>query len=143
MGLGPSRLRSLTWIRCRKPRRFCCCRSRGSWVGGQPLSGSALDGEAIANQMSRPCGSQPSQRAQDRSNRIVSVFAFDARNLLCPRRIGLTSAPATDRSMLSGWIADLERARRALGRLIRRLREAAGKGDLEAARQGHDPSGPD
>ena len=30
----------------------------------------------------RPCGSQPSQRAQDRSNRIVSVLAFDARNLL-------------------------------------------------------------
>ena len=92
---------------------------------------------------SRPCGSQPSQRAQDPSNRIVSVVAFDARNLLCPRRIGLTSAPSTDRSMLSGWIADLERARRALGRLIRRLREAAGNGDLEAARQGHDPSGPD
>ena len=58
---------------------------------------------------SRPCGSQQSQRAQDRSNRIVSVVAFDARNFLCPRRIGLTSAPSTDRSMLSGWIADLER----------------------------------
>ena len=143
MGLGPRRLRSLTWIRCRTPPFLLLPIPRFGGSVASRCRAQRSTARPSPTRSSRPCGSQPSQRAQDHSNRIVSVFAFDARNLLCPRRIGLTSPPSTDRSMLSGWIADLERARRALGRLIRRLREAAGKGDLEAARQGHDPSGPD
>ena len=86
----------------------------------------------------RPSGSRPSQRARDRSNRIVSVVASVAQTLLAQE--DLIDFGALDRSMLSGWIADLERARRDLGRLIRRLREAAGNGAVEAARQGDDPS---
>ena len=58
--------------------------------------------------------------------------------------MSLTSARWT--AACSGGIVDPERARRArrdLARLIRRLRAAAGNGDLEAARPGDDPSGPD
>ena len=124
MGLGPSRLRNLTWIRCRTPPFLLLPIPR--FVGRWP---------AVVGLSARRRG----HRQPDRLGLAVHSRA----SVLCPRRIGLTSAPSTDRSMLSGWIADLERARRALGRLIRRLREAAGKGDLEAARQGHDPSGPD
>ena len=56
--------------------------------------------------------------SQDCSTRVVSVVALDARNLLVQEdRI---DCGALGRSMLSGSIVDLERARRDLARLIRR-----------------------
>ncbi len=101
-------------------------------VCGQPLPGSALDGEpSPATRPSRSSGSRPSHRHDP---------AFDAQNLLAQE--DLIDFGALDRSMLAVWIADLDRAPRGLGRLIRRLREAAGNGAVEAARQGDEPSAP-
>ena len=109
---------------------------------GQASSEPAVDGQSSAGAtVSRPSGRQPSQRAQDRSNRIVSVVTFDAQNLLAQE--DLIEFAALDRSMLSVWIADLERARTDLGRLIRRLREEAVNGEGEPAGEGDDSSDPD
>ena len=109
---------------------------------GQPLPEPAVDGGASPGSApSRPSGRQPSQRARDRSNRIVSVVTFDAQNLLAQE--DLIDFAALDRSMLSGWIVGLERARLDLGRLIRRLREEAANGEVEPAGEGDDPSDPD
>ncbi len=70
-----------------------------------------------------PAASQP---ARSRSNRIVSLVAYDAGNLLAQE--DLIEFSALDRAELPGWIAALEAARRDLGRLIRRLREEVGDG---------------
>ena len=117
-GFGPSRLRSLTWIRCWNlpflllpvPRLVGSaasrCRSRRSTASHrlQP------------DRPSLRCTVEPA--SQDCSTRVVSVVALDARNLLVQEdRI---DCGALGRSMLSGWIVDIERARRDLARLIRR-----------------------
>ena len=73
----------------------------------------------------------PSRRAQNRSNRIVSVVASDALNLTAQQ--ALIDFRALDREELPEWIRELEDARRKLGGLIRRLKEevsdANGHGD--------------
>ena len=90
---------------------------------------------------SRPSRRRPSQRARDRSNRIVSVVAFDAQNLLAQE--DLIDFGALDRRMLSVWIADLDRAALDLARLTRRLREEASIGKVDTPGQVDDPSGED
>ena len=62
-----------------------------------------------------------SQSTPNLSNRIVSVVAYDAKNLTAQE--DLVEFAALDRAQLPGWIVDIEEARRNLGRLIRRLRE--------------------
>ena len=66
----------------------------------------------------------PSQRAQNRSNKIVSVVARDALNLTAQE--DLIVFRAIDREKLPEWIGELEEARRRLGRLIRRLKQEVG-----------------
>ena len=124
------------------PAVFSVPDSEVAGESGQPLPEPAVDGGASPGSApSRPSGRQPSQRARDRSNRIVSVVTFDAQNLLAQE--DLIEFAALDRSMLSGWIVGLERARLDLGRLIRRLREEAVNGEGEPAGEGDDPSDPD
>ena len=77
--------------------------------------------------MDRPAGKPPSQRARERSNRIVSVVASTAANLTAQQ--DLIDFAALDRELLPEWIADLEKGRRDLGGLIRRLREELGDED--------------
>ena len=62
-----------------------------------------------------------SQTARDRSNRIVSVVAYDAKNLTAQE--DLIDFGALDHAQVPGWIADLEEARGNLLQLIRRLRQ--------------------
>ena len=62
-----------------------------------------------------------SQRAQSRSNRIVSVVATDALNLTAQQE--LIDFGALDTDKLPEWIRELEDARRKLGAFIRRLKE--------------------
>jgi len=82
-GPGPSRLRAPDVGPVSEPAVSVVADPELGGVCGQPLSASALDGEpSPATRPSRSSGSRPSQRAQDRSNRIVSVVAFDAQNLL-------------------------------------------------------------
>lgn len=108
-------------------------------LSGRPLPESAVGGESFSGAGPSPSsGKRPSQRAQDRSNRIVSVVATDAQNLLAQE--DLIEFAALDRRMLSAWIADLERARTDLGRLIRRLKQEVGNGEVGPAGQGDDPS---
>ena len=64
---------------------------------------------------------RPSRHAQDRSERIVSLVAFDAQNLTAQE--DLIDFAALDRAKLPGWIAGLEKARRDLDRFIRRLKQ--------------------
>lgn len=80
----------------------------------------------------KPSGAGPtaSRSARDRSNRIVSVVAYDAKNLTAQE--DFIKFAALDRAQLPSWIADLEEARRNLGRLIRRLREEVGNGSGSA-----------
>ena len=66
----------------------------------------------------------PSQRAQNRSNKIVSVVARDALNLTAQE--DLIDFHAIDHEKLPEWIGELEEARRRLGRLIRRLKQEVG-----------------
>ena len=61
------------------------------------------------------------QSARDRSNRIVSVVADNAKNLMAQE--DLIDVSALDRGQLAQWIEDLEEGRRLLTRFIRRLRE--------------------
>ncbi len=61
------------------------------------------------------------QAARDRSNRIVSVVADNAKNLTA--QDDLIDYAALDREKLPQWIADLEEARRLLAGFICRLRE--------------------
>ncbi|MCY4119688.1 MAG: hypothetical protein OXG72_02060, partial [Acidobacteria bacterium] len=65
-----------------------------------------------------------SQTARDRSNRIVSVVAYDAKNLTVQK--DLIDFSALDRAQIPGWIADLEEARRNLLQLIHELRQERG-----------------
>lgn len=69
-------------------------------------------------------GHTASRSARDRSNRIVSLVAYDAKNLTAQQ--DLVVFAALDRAQLPEWIADLEEARHRLGNLIRRLREEVG-----------------
>ena len=73
---------------------------------------------------------QPGERVRTKSNRIVSAVASDAVNLVAQEY--LIDFRALDRNRLAEWIADLEKARRDLGRLIRRLRREAGDDDNDA-----------
>ena len=66
-------------------------------------------------------GHTASQSARDRSNRIISLVAYDAKNLTAQQ--DLVVFAALDRAQLPEWIADLEEARRRLGILIRQLRK--------------------
>ena len=66
----------------------------------------------------------PSQRAQNRSNKIVSVVTRDALNLTAQE--DLIDFHAIDHEKLPEWIGELEEARRRLGRLIRRLKQEVG-----------------
>ena len=61
------------------------------------------------------------QSARDRSNRIVSVVADDAKNLTAQE--DLIDFTALDRAQLPKWIEELEEGRNLLGRFIRRLRK--------------------
>lgn len=83
-----------------------------------------------------PSGGRPtaSQSARDRSNRIVSVVAYDAKNLTVQE--DLIEFAALDPAQVPAWIADLEEARRNLSRLIRRLREEVGDGAPPAPVEG-------
>ena len=66
------------------------------------------------------------QSVRDRSNRIVSVVAYDAKNLTAQE--DLIEFAALDHAQVPDWIADLEEARRGLGRFIRRLRQEIADG---------------
>lgn len=81
------------------------------------------DSEASSSDLepSTHAGHTPSRSARDRSNRIVSLVAYDAKNLTAQQ--DLVVFAALDRARLPEWIADLEEARHRLGNLIRRLRE--------------------
>ena len=61
------------------------------------------------------------QSARDRSNRIVSVVADDAKNLTAQE--DLIDFTALDRAQVPKWIEKLEEGRSLLGRFIRRLRK--------------------
>ena len=61
------------------------------------------------------------QSARDRSNRIVSVVADDAKNLTAQE--DLIDFTALDRAQRPKWIEELEEGRNLLGRFIRRLRK--------------------
>lgn len=68
-------------------------------------------------------GVTASQSARDRSNRIVSVVADNAKNLTAQE--DLIDFTALDRRELPKWIEDLEEARLLLGRFLKRLKEVA------------------
>ena len=103
-------------------------------VCGRPLPGSALDGEpSPPTRPSRLCGPQPSQRAQDRSNRIVSVVAFDAQHLPVPEDpidfgAGCESrrAMAMSKAARQGDAAVRSRMCHQAAVTVRRLRRACG-----------------
>ena len=68
-----------------------------------------------------PRSGTSSRRAQDRSNRIVSVVATDALNLTAQQE--LIDFAALDHDKLPEWIRELEDARRKLAAFIRRLKK--------------------
>ena len=105
------------------------------------LPASAEPGSVNNGAAKAESGARPSQRAQNRSNRIVSVVATDALNLTAQE--DLIDFRALDRGKLPEWIGELEEARRRLGRLIRRLKREVGdeNGNDEAGIE--DSSGPD
>ena len=119
---APSRLHSLTWMDPVSDLPSVLLPFPRLWGLRPAVVRFSARRRPSPTRSSRPSGSQSSQRARDRSIRIVSGVWFDAWNLLVQE--GLT---AFGRSMLSGWIADLERTRCDLGRLIRRLRESGGQ----------------
>ena len=94
----------------------------GAEAGETPTPAEADDTTEETGK-TRPKAS-PSQRAQNRSNKIVSVVARDALNLTAQE--DLIDFRAIDRGKLPEWIGELEEARRRLGRLIRRLKEEVG-----------------
>ena len=75
-------------------------------------------------------GLTASRSARDRSNRIVSVVAYDAKYLTAQE--DLIDFALLDRAQLPGWVADLEEARRGFGRFIRRLRQEVADGSSSA-----------
>ncbi len=121
---APSRLRSLTWMDPVSDLPSVLLPFPRLWGLRPAVVRFSARRRPSPTRSSRSSGSQPSQRVRDRSIRIVSGVWFDAWNLLVQE--GLT-AFGLDRSMLSGWIADFERTRCDLGRLIRRLRERGGQ----------------
>ena len=64
-------------------------------------------------------GKKPSQRTRDRSNRIVSSVAADAKILI--EQEYLVDFSALERDQLDGWIAELQEARRKLSSFINKL----------------------
>ena len=90
----------------------------------------AASNESTESKATRPgsersgSGVNASQTARDRSNRIVSVVAYDAKNLTAQEY--LIDFSALDAEQVPKWIEDLEEARRMLGRFIRRLRQEVG-----------------
>ena len=98
-------------------------------VCSQPLPESAFDG--VPSPRSR--SSLPSVGLPGHSR--AACFGGPLEPDCVGGHLRCAEPPTLDRSMLSGWTVDLQRARRDLARRIRRLREAAGDGDLEAARQ--------
>ena len=66
---------------------------------------------------------KPSQRAENRSNRIMSVVATEALNLTAQE--ALIDFRVPDHAKLPEWIQELDEAHN-LGRLIRRLRHEVG-----------------
>ena len=101
--------------------------------GVVPVVGGAVPGASL-----RSLPRRPSRRVRDRSNRIVSVVVLDAQNLLAQE--DLIDFAALDRGQLSDWIAGLDRAAVDLGRLVRRLREEATNGEVDALGEVDDPS---
>ncbi len=67
-----------------------------------------------------------SRSVRERSNRIVSSVAYDAKMLTA--RVDLVDFSALDRDEIPAWVESLEEARRALGGFIRRLRQEVGNG---------------
>ena len=61
----------------------------------------------------------PTQRAHDQSNRILSDLAQDAATFA--DQLHLVDFRTVDSAELSGWIANLEKGRREIDKLIRRL----------------------
>ena len=58
---------------------------------------------------------------RERSNRIVSAVAYDAKMLTAQE--DLVDFSALDRAEIPAWVEALEESRRSLGRFIRRLRQ--------------------
>ena len=88
----------------------------------EPASDGRTRSDATRSQGERSgTGVTAKQSARDRSNRIVSVVADDAKNLTAQE--DLIDFTALDQTQLPKWIEDLEDARRLLGRFIRRLRQ--------------------
>ena len=139
-GFGPSRLRSLTWMDPVSDLPSVLSPFPRLWGLRPAVVRFSARRRPSPTRSFRPSGSQPDQRARDRSIRIVSGVWFDAWNLLVQE--GLT-AFGLDRSMLSGWIADLERTRCDLGRLIRRLRESGGQWRSRRCAASDERSGPE
>ena len=96
----------------------------------QPPAPDVDRSEPSSSSDSAPAG--PGERAnaiqsvRDRSNRIVSVVAYDAKNLTAQE--DLIEFAALDHAQVPDWIADFEEARRGLGRFIRRLRQEIADG---------------
>ena len=89
---------------------------------GKPASSTETEPGRAERRETRPGASiTTSQTARDRSNRIVSVVAYDAKNLTAQEY--LIDFTALDAEQVPKWIEDLEEARRMLGRFIRRLRQ--------------------
>ena len=113
-------------------------------AGQRPGSASALAADepepslGVSSRLSS--GKQPSQRSQDRSNRLLSSVAFEAKQLLAQKH--LIAFAALDRSMLSTWIDDLDRGRRDLVWLIRELKKEVGGGEARPVSGVGDSSDP-
>ena len=109
-----------------------------------PLSSESPVSQRSASDVGRPAASSSSgsssapsgagltasRSARDRSNRIVSVVAYDAKYLTAQE--DLIDFALLDRAQLPGWVADLEEARRGFGRFIRRLRQEVADGSSSA-----------
>ncbi len=103
--------------------------NKGADRDPKPAQQAAVEpsGETSSSDPRRPEGNRSGtgvtakQSARNRSNRIVSVVADNAKNLTAQE--DLIDFGALDREQLPQWIEDLEEARRLLLRLIRRLRQ--------------------
>ena len=95
--------------------------------GDSPRSAppSDRDVDSVSSDVSsdRPVSSRVTaeQSARERSNRIVSVVVYDAKNLIL--QADLVDFSLLDPAEVAGWIAGLEEARSNLARWIRRLRQ--------------------
>ena len=99
--------------------------TRGERPGQGP--GESANDEKTGADATEPTGERSGtgvtakQSARDRSNRIVSVVADDAKHLTAQEC--LIDFTALDREQMPKWIEELEEARRMLARFIRRLRK--------------------